>query len=235
MPDFLPTHVFKDVSADLFQSGELHMLVYADQLFGWPIVHRWKRDSTAREVLHAVIDNFVELGVPMPFRSDNGPQFDAGVFGTAMDRWGVAVSTSTPNYSQSNGHAEAAFKAVKELVKKISPSGDLDAEEFKQRLLEFRNTPGRMDCHPRKYCSVTSFVPSSQPIVRRTRRVGNPSWRRGIGRRQSMRTPIHDTTFAPVTSNPFQSAPTCACGTPNRSCGAIWAWSWRSDAITHTV
>ncbi len=88
MPDFLPTHVFEDVSADLFQSGELHMLVYADQLFGWPIVHRWKWDPTAREVLHAVIDNFVELGVPMPFRSDNGPQFDAGVFRTAMDRWG---------------------------------------------------------------------------------------------------------------------------------------------------
>jgi hypothetical protein len=92
-------------------------------------------------VLHAVIDNFAELGVPMRFRSDNGPQFDAGVFRSAMDRWGVAVSNSTPNYSQSNGHAEAAVKAVKELVEKISPSGDLDTEEFKQGLLEFRNTP----------------------------------------------------------------------------------------------
>ncbi|EFX73857.1 hypothetical protein DAPPUDRAFT_252527 [Daphnia pulex] len=58
-----------------------------------------------------------------------------------MDRWGVAVSNSTPNYSQSNGHAEAAVKAVKELVEKISPSGDLDTEEFKLGLLEFRNTP----------------------------------------------------------------------------------------------
>jgi hypothetical protein len=77
----------------------------------------------------------------MRFRSDIGPQFDAGVFRTAMDRWGVAVSNSTPNYSQSNGHAEAAVKTVKELVEKISPSGDLDAEEFKHGLLKFRNTP----------------------------------------------------------------------------------------------
>jgi hypothetical protein len=141
MSDPLPTHVFEDVSADLFQSGQLHVLVYADRLSGLPVVHRWKRDPTAREVLHAVIDNFVELGVPMRFRSDIGPQFDAGVFRTAMDRWGVAVSNSTPNYSQSNGHAEAAVKTVKELVEKISPSGDLDAEEFKHGLLKFRNTP----------------------------------------------------------------------------------------------
>jgi hypothetical protein len=77
MSDPLPTHVFEDVSADLFQSGQLHVLVYADRLSGWPIVHRWKRDPTVREVLHAVIDNFNELGVPIRFRSDNGTQFDA--------------------------------------------------------------------------------------------------------------------------------------------------------------
>jgi hypothetical protein len=146
--DPLPTHVFEDVSADLFQSGPLHVLVYADILSGWPVVHRWRRDPTVREVLHAVIDNFAELGVPMWFRSGNGPQFDADVFRSTMDRWGVAVSNSTPNYSQSNGHAEAAVKAVKELVEKISLSGDLDTEKFKQGLLEFRNTPRKNGLSP---------------------------------------------------------------------------------------
>lgn len=138
MTDPLPSHVFEEVSVDLFQSGRLHVLVYTDRLSGWPVVHRWKWDPTAREVLHAVIENFVELGVPMRFRSDNGPQFDAGDFRAAMERFVVAVSNSTPNYSQSNGHAKAVVKAVKELVEKISPSGDLDTEEFRQRLLEFR-------------------------------------------------------------------------------------------------
>lgn len=89
MTDPLPTHVFEDVSADLFPSGRLHVLVYADRLSGWPVVHRWKRDPTARvrveTVLHADIENFVELGIPMRFRSDNGPQFDAGVCRSAMD------------------------------------------------------------------------------------------------------------------------------------------------------
>ncbi|KZS08458.1 Uncharacterized protein APZ42_027535 [Daphnia magna] len=126
MTDPLPTHVFEDVSADLFPSGRLHVLVYADRLSGWPVVHRWKRDLTARvrveTVLHADIENFVELGIPMRFRSDNGPQFDAGVF------------------RQSDGHVEAAVKAIKELVKQISQSGDLETEEFQQGLLEYRNT-----------------------------------------------------------------------------------------------
>ena len=33
------------------------------------------------------------------------------------------------------------MKAVKELVAKIAPSGDLSSEEFLTGLLEFRNTP----------------------------------------------------------------------------------------------
>ena len=66
--------------------------------------------------------NFVELGVPMRFRSDNGPQFDAGVFQETLQRWGVAWRNSTPHYPQSNGHAEAV-KEVEELVAKTALDG----------------------------------------------------------------------------------------------------------------
>ena len=135
MSDPLPTFVFQDVSADLFQHGNLHVLVYADRLSGWPVVHQWRRDPTAREVIQAVVHNFVELVVPMRFRSDNGPQFDAGVFQETLKRWGVAWGNSTPHYPQSNGHAETAVKAMKELAK----TGDLSSEEFLAGLLEFRN------------------------------------------------------------------------------------------------
>jgi hypothetical protein len=51
MADPMPTYVFEDVSADLFQHGSLHVLVYAARLSGWPVVHQWKRDPTAREVM----------------------------------------------------------------------------------------------------------------------------------------------------------------------------------------
>ena len=145
MSDPLPTFVFQDVSADLFQHGNPHVLVYADRLSGWPVVHQWRRDPTAREVIQAVVHNFVELGVPMRFRSDNGPQFDAGVFQETLKRWGVAWGNSTPHYPQSNSHAEAAVKAMKELVAK---TGDLSSEEFLAGLLEFRNTPHESGASP---------------------------------------------------------------------------------------
>jgi transposase InsO family protein len=91
------------------------------------------------------VHNFVELGVPMRFRSDNGPQFDAGVFQETLKRWGVAWGNSTPHYPQSNGHTEAAVKAMKELVAK---TGDLSSEEFLAGLLEFRNTPHKSGASP---------------------------------------------------------------------------------------
>lgn len=141
MSDPAPAYVFEDVSADLFQHGMLHVLVYTDRLSGWPVVHQWRRDPTAREVVQAIVHNFVDLSVAMRLRSDNGPQFDARLSQSAMQRWGVSWGSSTPHYPQSNGHAEAAVEAIKALVAKIAPSDDLSSEEFLAGLLEFRNTP----------------------------------------------------------------------------------------------
>ena len=53
LTDPLWTFVFEDVSVDLFQYGTLHVLVYADRLSGWLVVHQWRRDPTAREVTQA--------------------------------------------------------------------------------------------------------------------------------------------------------------------------------------
>ena len=86
-----PPHcIFEDVSADLFQHGNLHGLVYIDRLSGWPAVHRWHRDPTAKDIIAAIAENFVDLGVPNRFRSDGGPQFAAGAFQQFLHRWGVA-------------------------------------------------------------------------------------------------------------------------------------------------
>jgi transposase InsO family protein len=77
-----------------------------------------------------VFNNYNFNLVPMRLRSDNGTQFEAGLFQAALKCWIVVWGNSTPHYSQSNGHAEAAVKTVKELVLKLAPSGDLSSEEF---------------------------------------------------------------------------------------------------------
>jgi hypothetical protein len=84
--DVLPERVFEEVTADLFESVRLHVLVYTDRLSGWPVIHRWHHAPTARELIQAVTGNFVDLGVPTRFRSDGGPQFARNVQ-NALRNW----------------------------------------------------------------------------------------------------------------------------------------------------
>ncbi len=78
------------------------------------MIHRWCHAPSARELIQAMTENFVDLGVPI--RADGGPQFGAGAFQQALQKWGVVWGNSSPYYAQSNGHAEAAVDAMKRLV-----------------------------------------------------------------------------------------------------------------------
>lgn len=98
----------------------------------WPVIHRLMRDPTDKEVTQAIICNFVDLGVTVRIRTDNGPKFSAGTFQQAVRKCGVIWGNSTPHYPSSNRHAEAAVQAVKDLVEKILTSGDLTSNEFLQ-------------------------------------------------------------------------------------------------------
>ena len=146
--DPLPEFVFQSVSADLFEAGKLYVLVYACRLSGWTVVHQWRHCPSSREVLRTVLSNFTELGIPLIFRSDGGPQFDSKEFRSTLEKWRVEIRLSSPTYAQSNGHVEAAVKSVKALVLKSAPSGDLNSEKFLQGLLELRNTPGGTGLSP---------------------------------------------------------------------------------------
>ena len=84
---------------------------------------------------------FSEVGVPSKLYTDGGPQFSSHRFAQFCKRWRVEHVKSSPHYPQSNGLAEAAVKSMKTLIKKTTQNGDLDMDEFRQGLLEWRNTP----------------------------------------------------------------------------------------------
>ena len=92
----MPEFFFQSVSADLFQASNLYALVYADRLSGWTVVHQWCHCPSSKEVIRAVLNNFVELRVPLRFRSDGGMQFDSKGFRDTMAHWGVEFRPSSP-------------------------------------------------------------------------------------------------------------------------------------------
>ncbi|XP_043236499.1 uncharacterized protein K02A2.6-like [Amphibalanus amphitrite] len=137
----LPSRIFEDVSSDLFSHAGRDYFVYVDRLSGWPIIHQLPRgDTTSRQIIKALREAFVSLGVPVRLRTDGGPQYKSREVANFLKRWGVQHVISTPYYPQSNGHAESAVKLLKHLVSKTTEGGSFN-DMFYRGLLELRNTP----------------------------------------------------------------------------------------------
>jgi len=134
-----PMRPGQDGSADIFSAAGKKFLAYCDRFSGWPMVAQWNSDPTARQVIGALQDEFAAIGIPVRIRSDGGPQFKAKEFQDFLKDWGIQWAPSSVENPSSNGHAEAAVKAMKALVQKTG--GNIASEKFRRGLLEWRNTP----------------------------------------------------------------------------------------------
>lgn len=174
MSDPKPDWVFREVAADLFAYAGRHYLVYVDRLSGWPVLYDFgKNDPTSRDVIRAIRRCFSDLGVPIKFRSDNGPQFASSQFKRFLTNWGVKHETSSPHYPQSNGLAESAVKAMKAIVKKTTTNGVIDDDACTKAILEYRNTPRACGASPAEIVmghSLRSHVPAHRSLF-------EPQWR----------------------------------------------------------
>ena len=123
-------------------------------------------EATSRQLVGLLRETFAATGVPTVLRADGGPQFTARRTRDFLKRWGVSLVLSSPHYPQSNGHAEAGVKSVKQLIMKTTQHGDLDDDAFARGLLELRNTPGE---HGRSPAQILFGHPlrSSVPVHRR--------------------------------------------------------------------
>jgi transposase InsO family protein len=166
--DAEPTRPFEDTSADLFSHGNHKYLVFVDRYSGYPIVHSWRSDPSTQQVVDALIVDFSHFGVPLRLRTDGGPQFASAAFQKFLEEWNVAAGYSTPHYPQSNGHAEAAVKAMKALVQKSECKGKLSNPDFAAGLLAWRNTPKEHGCSPAQLVfghSTRTTVPATEAAL----------------------------------------------------------------------
>ena len=138
--DRRPHMPFESTSADLFSCQGWEYLVYVDRKTGWPCIAKIARTSSSVNVLHALRSWFAD-GVPCILTTGGGPQFSSRRYADFCTRWQVSHVSSSPHYPQSNGHAEAAVKAMKTRIMKTTSNGDLNVDSFQRGLLEWRNTP----------------------------------------------------------------------------------------------
>ena len=139
--DASPTRVFESVSADYFHVAGRTFLVYADRLSGWPYVFSCTTPASSSQLVSLLPKLLVDIGMPTVLRTDGGPQFISSRVRSFLTRWGVEHRISSPHYSESNGHAEAAVKVVKKLLLTTTQNGNLDKDAFARSFLELRNTP----------------------------------------------------------------------------------------------
>ena len=122
----------------------------------------------------------------------------------------------SPTCAQSNiaGHAEAAVKAVKHLMLKAAPSGDLASEEFLQGLLKLRNTPDATGFSPAQMV----FGHQLRTLVQAHQSKFQPRWIDAMKARdrQALSTPPlrNTTTPAPIPCARFGRASSSGSRTP---------------------
>ena len=117
-------------------------MICVDRFSGWPVVEEWiGRDLRLKDIIDELRRWFMMMGAPNRLRSDGGPQFTSSEIREFLDEWGILHVFSSPHFPQSNGHAEAAVKAMKILLIKTAPKRIKDSDSFARGLLEWRNTP----------------------------------------------------------------------------------------------
>jgi hypothetical protein len=136
------TRPFEQIHADLCELNGRHFLVMVDKFSGWPHVVAFRdKKTTARNVIGHCRSFFSNVGAPVTFWSDNGPQFGAAEFQRFLTDWGITSLTSSPYYAQSNGRAEAEIDSMKALIHGSWTAGAFNEEKFAKSILLFRNAP----------------------------------------------------------------------------------------------
>ncbi len=164
----IPTRPFMDTSADLFSNGNCHYLVYVDRFSGWPMVFAWRHDPCTQQIIDKLIPTFSIFGIPLKIKTDGGMQFASKVFQEFTKDWGIKQEFSSPHYPQSNGHAEAAVKAMKALIIKTNCKDLLHNISFQKGLMEWRSTPKEHGCSPAQLVfgrSLRTRIPISQSAL----------------------------------------------------------------------
>uniref|UniRef100_A0A0K2THE5 Putative LOC101240642 [Hydra vulgaris] n=1 Tax=Lepeophtheirus salmonis TaxID=72036 RepID=A0A0K2THE5_LEPSM len=75
------------------------------------------------------------FGIPNRLRTDGIPQYKSIEFKEFCNHFKINHEISSSHHPQSNGHAEAVVKGMKDLVKKCWRNGNVDINQFNSAIL----------------------------------------------------------------------------------------------------
>ena len=135
MPYSVPDYPWQRVGTDIFTLYGRDYLLVVDYFSKFPeICHL--HSKTSSEVIVNLKSIFARHGIPEEVVADNMP-FGSREFQEFARNWNFSVTTTSPNYPQSNGQAERAIQTVKGLLRKAEQSGT----DPSIALLQYRNAP----------------------------------------------------------------------------------------------
>ena len=134
---------FQHLHMDIGQEQGYYYLITTCQFSGYPNLHDTGKTCNTEQVIDATATLISHFGIPEIIYSDGGPQFlENGKFDKFCEEWGIRHILSSPYMPRSNGHAEAAVKQMKKLIKgNLTSNGRLDRRSFLAGMQMFRNTP----------------------------------------------------------------------------------------------
>ena len=135
------------IAADFFSQDGKEFLVITDKYSGWPDLWDCGRGVSTKTTIACISAWCSRMGVPNRMTTDNGPQFKSQEFADFCKDWGIKHEPSSPYHHIANGHAEAAVKSMKSLIKKTKRDQHF-IENLAKAVLEYRNTPRKDGLSP---------------------------------------------------------------------------------------
>ena len=162
------SYPFQHLHMDIGQEQGQYYLISTCQFSGYPSINETGRTCTTEQVIDETVTLISHFGIPEVIYTDGGPQFlENGKFDQFCHEWGIRHILSSPYMPRSNGHAEAAVKQMKKLIKaNLTTNGKLNRRSCLAGLHIFRNNPRQPSGESPNQLVFGRIVRDSLPIAR---------------------------------------------------------------------
>jgi hypothetical protein len=163
-PSPMPHGAWQEVSGDFKgpMTDGCYWYVNHCEYSRWASVDRIR--ATSFECVKPILEHlFITFGVPLKYKTDNGPPFQSHLFACFAKHWGFKHRKITPLWPRANAEVESFMQKLNKVDRRAAASGKSRNQELQAFLVAYRATPHS-----------TTKVPPAVLMLNRPYRVGIP-------------------------------------------------------------